>query len=61
MHDRDAERGARVIAEIEASGRAASFLAADLSSLQEVRRLAGVVQRRWVGSIDNPALVLLRQ
>ena len=44
VHGRDAERGARVVAQIEASGRAASFLAADLSVLAEVRRLAGVVQ-----------------
>ena len=44
VHGRDAERGARVVAQIEASGGAASFLAADLSVLAEVRRLAGVVQ-----------------
>ena len=44
VHGRDAERGARIIAEIETSGGAATFLAADLSSLDEVRRLAGVVQ-----------------
>jgi NAD(P)-dependent dehydrogenase (short-subunit alcohol dehydrogenase family) len=34
VHGRDAERGERVIAEIKASGGAASFLAADLSSLE---------------------------
>jgi NAD(P)-dependent dehydrogenase (short-subunit alcohol dehydrogenase family) len=44
VHGRDAERGARVITEIEASGGAATFLAADLASLEEVRRLAGAVQ-----------------
>ena len=44
VHGRDAERGARVVAEIEASGGAATFLAADLSSPEEVRRLAGAVQ-----------------
>src|SRR4051794_4852814 len=44
VHGRDAERSARVIAEIEASGGAASFLAADLSSLEEVHRLASAVQ-----------------
>jgi NAD(P)-dependent dehydrogenase (short-subunit alcohol dehydrogenase family) len=44
VHGRDAERGARVVAEIEASGGAATFLAADLSSFDEVRRLAGAVQ-----------------
>jgi len=44
VHGRDAERGARVVAEIEASGGAATFLAADLSALAEVRRLAGAVE-----------------
>ncbi len=29
VHGRDAERGARIVAEIEASGGAATFLAAD--------------------------------
>ena len=51
VHGRDAERGARVVAEIEASGGAATFLAADLSSLEEVRRLAGAVQAA-VGRLD---------
>jgi NAD(P)-dependent dehydrogenase (short-subunit alcohol dehydrogenase family) len=41
---RDAERGARVVADIEASGGAGTFLAADLSALAEVRRLAGAVR-----------------
>jgi NAD(P)-dependent dehydrogenase (short-subunit alcohol dehydrogenase family) len=40
VHGRDVERGARVVAEIETSGGAADFLAADLSALAEVRRLA---------------------
>src|SRR5437868_12014583 len=40
VHGRDAERGARVVADIEASGGVAAFLAADLSALAEVRRLA---------------------
>jgi NAD(P)-dependent dehydrogenase (short-subunit alcohol dehydrogenase family) len=44
VHGRDAERGARVVADIEASGRAADFLAADLSALAEVRRLADAAQ-----------------
>src|SRR5947207_7636471 len=44
VHGRDAERGARVVAEIEVSGGTASFLAADLSLLGEVRRLAATVQ-----------------
>jgi NAD(P)-dependent dehydrogenase (short-subunit alcohol dehydrogenase family) len=43
VHGRDAERGARVVADIEASGGAADFLAADLSALK-VRRLADAVQ-----------------
>ena len=51
VHGRDAERGARVVAEIEAAGGTASFLAADLSSLEEVRRLAGAVQA-MVGRLD---------
>src|SRR5438045_519908 len=51
VHGRDAERGARVVAEIEAGGGTASFLAADLSSLDEVRRLAGAVQAT-VGRLD---------
>src|ERR1700757_463905 len=44
VHAGDAERGARVVADIETSGGAADFLAADLSALAEVRRLAGAVQ-----------------
>ena len=44
VHGRDAERGARVVADIEASGGAADFLAADLSALAEVRRLADTAQ-----------------
>jgi NAD(P)-dependent dehydrogenase (short-subunit alcohol dehydrogenase family) len=43
-HGRDAERGTRVVAEIEASSGAATFLAADLSALAEVRRLADEAQ-----------------
>ena len=44
VHGRDAERGARVVADIKASGGAADFLAADLSALAEVRRLADAAQ-----------------
>src|SRR5215470_17898045 len=40
VHGRDAERGARVVADIKASGGAADFLSADLSVLAEVGRLA---------------------
>ena len=46
VHGRDAERGARVVADIEASGGVAAFLAADLSALAEVRRLAEEAQAR---------------
>jgi NAD(P)-dependent dehydrogenase (short-subunit alcohol dehydrogenase family) len=45
VHGLDAERGARVVADIEASGGAADFLAADLSALAEVHRLADAVDR----------------
>ena len=44
VHGRDANRGARVVADIEASGGVADFLAADLSALAEVRRLADAAQ-----------------
>ena len=44
VHGRDANRGARVVADIEASGGVADFLAADLSALAEVRRLAVAAQ-----------------
>jgi NAD(P)-dependent dehydrogenase (short-subunit alcohol dehydrogenase family) len=44
VHGRDAKRGARAVAEIEAGGGAAAFLAADLSALAEVRRLADAVE-----------------
>ena len=44
VHGRDAERGARVVADIEASGGVAAFLSADLSALAEVRRLADAAQ-----------------
>ena len=46
VHGRDAERGARVVADIERAGGAATFLRADLASLAEVRRLATAVQDR---------------
>ena len=44
VHGRDAKRGARIVADIEASGGAADFIAADLSALAEVRRLADAAQ-----------------
>ena len=46
VHGRDAERGARVVGDIKASGGAADFLAADLSALAEVRRIADAIQAR---------------
>ena len=51
VHGRDAERGARVVADIEASGGSAAFLAADLSALAEVRRLADAA-RATVDRLD---------
>jgi len=45
VHGRDRERGERVVADIKAAGGTAEFLAADLASLAEVRRLAGEVKR----------------
>ena len=45
VHGRDRGRGERVVAEIKDAGGAADFLAADLSALAEVRRLAGAVQQ----------------
>ena len=45
VHGRDRGRGERVAAEIKDAGGAADFLTADLSSLAEVRRLAGAVQQ----------------
>ena len=44
VHGRDAERAARVVAEIEASGGTATFLAADLSALAAMLRLAGAAE-----------------
>src|SRR5271170_3625262 len=44
VHGRDRKRGGRVVAEIRDAGGSAEFLAADLSSLAEVRRLADGVR-----------------
>ena len=44
VHGRDATRGKATVAEIEAAGGKAEFLAADLSSLAEVRRLTEAVR-----------------
>src|SRR5947209_18711063 len=46
VHGREAERGARVVADVEASGGAADFLAADLSALAEARRLAEAIPKK---------------
>lgn len=48
VHGRDRERGERLVAEIKEGGGSAEFLAADLSTLAEVRRLAEAVQQRTV-------------
>jgi NAD(P)-dependent dehydrogenase (short-subunit alcohol dehydrogenase family) len=45
VHGRDRERGERVVADIKQAGGRAEFLAADLSSLAEVRGLADAVRR----------------
>jgi NAD(P)-dependent dehydrogenase (short-subunit alcohol dehydrogenase family) len=46
VHGRDQDRGQRVVEEIRQSGGTAEFLAADLASLAEVRRLADIVRQR---------------
>jgi NAD(P)-dependent dehydrogenase (short-subunit alcohol dehydrogenase family) len=45
VHGRDRERGKEVVAAIEKAGGTAGFIAADLSTLVEVRRLADAVQK----------------
>lgn len=40
VHGRDAERGASVVAEIEAAGGRARFLGADLADADDIKRLA---------------------
>jgi NAD(P)-dependent dehydrogenase (short-subunit alcohol dehydrogenase family) len=45
VHGRDRDRGQRVIAEINEAGGAAEFLAVDLASLADVRRLADTVRQ----------------
>jgi len=47
VHGRDAERGAETIAAIEATGGRAKFVAADLTSVDDVERLADEV-----GAVD---------
>ena len=45
LHGRDRDRGERVTSEIRAAGGTAEFLAADLASLAEVRRLADTIHQ----------------
>jgi NAD(P)-dependent dehydrogenase (short-subunit alcohol dehydrogenase family) len=45
VHGRDRRRGEALVREIEQAGGSATFLAADLSSLAEVRRLATAVRK----------------
>ncbi|HJU19007.1 MAG TPA: SDR family NAD(P)-dependent oxidoreductase [Stellaceae bacterium] len=45
VHGRDAERGARVVSEIEGGGGSATFVPADFADLAEVRRLAAAVRQ----------------
>jgi NAD(P)-dependent dehydrogenase (short-subunit alcohol dehydrogenase family) len=45
IHGRDRERGKAVVAAIEKAGGTAEFIAADLSTFAEVRRLADAVQK----------------
>ena len=60
VHGRNAERGARVVADIEASGGVADFLAADLSAVAEVRRLADAA-RATVDRLDILINLLRRE
>ena len=46
VHGRDANRGEAIVSEIKSGGGNALFLAADLSSLDEVRQLADAVVQR---------------
>ncbi|MGH7089224.1 MAG: SDR family NAD(P)-dependent oxidoreductase [Stellaceae bacterium] len=46
VHERDRQRGERVVAEITATGGKSEFLRADFASLAEVRRFAGAVKER---------------
>jgi NAD(P)-dependent dehydrogenase (short-subunit alcohol dehydrogenase family) len=45
VHGRNRKRGKEVVAAIKKAGGAAEFIAADLASLAEVRKLAGAVQK----------------
>jgi NAD(P)-dependent dehydrogenase (short-subunit alcohol dehydrogenase family) len=54
VHGRSRERGESLVREIEAAGGKATFLAADLSSLAEVRKLADAVR----GTTDRLELLI---
>ena len=45
IHGRDAERGQRVVSEIEQAGGSALFVPADFASLAEVRRLGDTIRQ----------------
>ncbi|MEX1182168.1 MAG: SDR family NAD(P)-dependent oxidoreductase [Gemmatimonadota bacterium] len=47
VHGRNVERGAEVVAAVEAAGGSARFYAADFTSLEEVRELADAVRRDY--------------
>ena len=51
VHGRDRPRGEALVREIEQAGGSATFLAADLASLAEVRRLADAVKQQ-TGRLD---------
>src|ERR1700678_2745091 len=51
VHGRDADRGRQVVAEIEAGGGRALFIAADLSDIGQVRALAQSVLE-WSQRLD---------
>src|SRR5260370_42343302 len=53
VHGRDHPRGEALVSEIEQAGGSATFLAADLGSLAEVRRLADEV-RKATDRLDLP-------
>lgn len=50
VHGRDAERGIRIVADIEKAGGAVTFFRADLASVAEVRRLPPRSKRKPAGS-----------
>jgi len=64
VHGRDRQRGETLVREIEKAGGSATFLAADLASLAEVRRLAAEVRKatdRLDLLINNAGVMALPQ